>query len=460
MKLQIAIDAWRKSHAQITSTGEFNMSHKISMKMIPALLLAALSGTAGASGFQLLEQGSGLGNAYAGSAAKANDASTIFWNPAGMTQLQAREVSGGLTAVRPSFKFDNNGSQVGAFNTAGDGDDAGSWAFIPNGYISWALNKDLYIGLGIGGPFGNATKYDKPWIGSAQSDEFDIKTMNINPSIAYRVNDMVSLGAGVSWQKIEADYYRQVGILGNLPRVESHMSISDDAWGWNLGALFTLSPTTKVGVSYRSTIQYHTDGKVKLSGDGTAAGNATANALRAAGGQSDVKADLEVPDTFIVSVTQKLSDRWEMLGDISWTGWSSIKNVDIIRTSGPLTGGTAQVLEADFQDTYRVALGANYAYSDALKFMFGLAYDQTPVKKASTRLASLPDNDRTWFTLGAQWKPAREQTLELGAAYLYIPKTKINQDETSLNPLTNRGWVIGDYSSSVWILGAQYSLAF
>jgi long-chain fatty acid transport protein len=92
--------------------------------------------------------------------------------------------------------------------------------------------------------------------------------------------------------------------------------------------------------------------------------------------------------------------------------------------------------------------------------MFGLAYDQTPVKKASTRLTSLPDNDRTWFTLGAQWKPAREQTLELGAAYLYIPKTKINQDETSTNPLTNRGTVIGDYNSSVWIFGAQYSLAF
>jgi long-chain fatty acid transport protein len=156
-----------------------------------------------------------------------------------------------------------------------------------------------------------------------------------------------------------------------------------------------------------------------------------------------VKADLEVPDTFILSVTQKLSDRWEMLGDVSWTGWSSIKNVDIIRTSGALlTGRTAQVLAADFQDTYRVALGANYAYSDALKFMFGIAYDQTPVKKASTRLTSLPDNDRTWFTLRCtQWKPAKEQTLELGAAYLYIPNTKINQNETSVNPLTNRGTV-------------------
>jgi len=366
----------------------------------------------------------------------------------------------GLTAVRPSFKFNNDGSKVGVFGAAGDGGDAGDWAFIPNGYISWAVNKDLYVGLGIGGPFGNATKYDKPWKGSAQSNEFDIKTININPSIAYRVNEQVSLGAGFSWQKIEADYYRQVGIFPGLAGVKSHMSISDDAWGWNVGALFTLSPATKVGLSYRSAIQYHTDGKVTLAADGSPASVPTAGALIAGGGASDVKADLKVPDTFILSVTQQLSDRWEMLGDVSWTGWSSIQDVDIIRTSGKLYGQPAQILHADFDDTWRVALGANYKYTDAIKFMFGIAYDQTPVKNASTRLTSLPDNDRTWFTVGTQWKPAKEQTLELGLAYLYIPKTNINQNESSVNPLTNRGTVTGSYDSSVWILGAQYSMAF
>ncbi len=143
------------------------MPTQISMKIIPAVLLAALSGTAAASGFQLLEQGSGLGNAYAGSAAKASDASTIFWNPAGMTQLQAREVSGGLTAVRPSFKFDDNGSQVGpTFGRANDGGDAGGWGYIPNGYLSWALNKDLYVGVGMGAPFGLVTEYNPDWVGA------------------------------------------------------------------------------------------------------------------------------------------------------------------------------------------------------------------------------------------------------------------------------------------------------
>ena len=433
------------------------MSTHISMKIIPAVMLAALSGTAAASGFQLLEQGSGLGNAYAGSAAKASDASTIFWNPAGMTQLQAREISGGLTAVRPSFKFDDNGSQVGpTFGRAGDGNDAGGWAYVPNGYLSWAVNKDLYLGLGIGAPFGLKTKYDSPWKGSAQSDEFDIKTININPSIAFRVNETVSLGAGVSWQKLEADYYRQaatapVGATG----VTAHMKIDDDAWGWNIGALFTITPATKVGLSYRSAIQYHTNGNVKISSDGSPAANATAAVLRPTR-QSDVEANIKVPDTFVLSVVQRLSDQWEMLGDISWTGWSTIKNVNIMRTSGPLAGQKAETLTALFDDTWRFALGANYRYTDTLKFMFGVAYDQTPVKNATTRLTALPDNDRTWFTLGTQWKPAKEQTLELGLAYLYIQNTKINSNKSA----EARGTVIGDYDSSVWILGAQYSIAF
>ncbi len=445
------------------------MSPQGSLRLLPALLLGIFSGAACASGFQLLEQGSGLGNAYAGSAAKANDASTIFWNPAGMTQLKAIEASGGLTAVRTSYKFHDRGSQVGQFGPggamgAGDGDDAGAWGYLPNGYLSWALSKDLYVGLGIGAPFGLKTKYDDPWRGSAQSNEFDIKTININPSIAFRVNEMVSLGAGVSWQKIEADYYRRVAINNagplTLPRVTSHMSIDDDAWGWNLGALFTLSPATKIGLSYRSTIQYHTEGKVKLRGDGTAAGNATALALSNAGGASDVKADLRVPDTFILSVDQKLSDRWQLLGDISWTGWSSIKNVNIVRDSGPQAGALAQTLDANFQNTYRVALGAIYTVSEAVKLQFGLAYDQTPVRGATSRLTSLPDNDRTWFSFGGQWKPAREQTLELGVTYLYIKDPKINKNETTVNPLTNRGTVTGEYDASAWILGAQYSLAF
>ena len=119
------------------------MQKTLIARVLPAAMLALASGTASAAGFQLLEQNaSGIGNAYAGSAAVAENASTIFYNPAGMTQLQAREMSVGLSLVRPSFKFTDQGSSAGVLS--GNAQDAGDWAALPNAYLSWALDKDLY----------------------------------------------------------------------------------------------------------------------------------------------------------------------------------------------------------------------------------------------------------------------------------------------------------------------------
>ena len=314
------------------------MVRGFSMKLVPALLCALFSGAVNASGFQLMEQNaSGIGNAYAGSAAVAENASTIYFNPAGMTQLQRLEVSGGLAVVKPSFRFNDKGSSVNTLAGTGEGGDAGGWAYVPNGYVSWGVTKDLYVGLGISAPFGLKTEYDDRWVGAAQSRLFEIKTINVNPSIAYRVSDKVSLGFGLNWQKLDATYERLSSVNSTASLLK--LKLSDDAWGWNAGALFNVSSSTKVGVSYRSAIKYKTDGHMDRNG----------------AWYSDNKASLKLPDTAILSVTQKLSDKWEMLGDISWTGWSSIPKVDILTASGSL----AQVLDTDFKDAWGVALGAN-----------------------------------------------------------------------------------------------------
>lgn len=440
------------------------MEQNCSMKLIPALLLIAFSGAANASGFQLTEQNaSGLGNAYAGQAAVAENASTVFFNPAGMTQLQDREFSVGVAAIGPSFNFQNNGSSVGALTGTGDGGNAGSWAGVPNGYLTWALNKDLYIGFGVGAPFGLKTEYDKPWVGAAQSTSFEVKTYNINPAIAYRVNDKVSLGVGLNWQRVEATYTRQVGTSA-LPGIPAaavvasplKLTLDDDSWGWNVGGLFAVSPSTKVGVSYRSAIQYHTTGKIEVSGP-VAGLNAAAS--------SDAKADIKLPDTFSLAVTQQLSDKWQMLGDITWTGWSSIPAVNIFRASntgaGTGDGSLTQVLDTEFRDTWRVGLGANYKFNDAWKLKYGIAYDQTPVKGASTRLTSMPDNDRVWFSFGTQWTPNKSSSLDLGLSYIYIRDSTIDNNQLVPVPASaSRGRVTGEYSGDIWILGAQYSMAF
>lgn len=443
-----------------------------SMKVIPALLLVAFSGAASASGFQLTEQNaSGLGNAYAGQAAVAENASTVYFNPAGMTQLQDREFSLGLAAIGPSFHFHDQGSKVGTVASGGttgglmgtgEGGNAGDWAALPNGYMSWAVSKDVYLGLGFGAPFGLKTEYDNPWVGAAQSTMFDIKTYNINPSIAWRVNEQVSLGFGVNWQKVDATYERQLGVttLGSgaatIPSSIAansplKLTLDDDAWGWNAGALFTLSPATKIGVSYRSTIKYETTGKIEVSGPVSAVNSATS---------SDAKAEIKMPDTFSIAVTQQLNDRWQMLGDLTWTGWSSIPKVDIMRASNTGTGtgnGTiAQVLDTEFRNTWRVGLGATYKYDDAWKLKYGIAYDQTPVRAAETRLVSMPDNDRVWFSFGAQWAVNKASKLDLGMSYIYIRDSEIDNNQTSLG----RGRVTGEYSGDIWIFGAQYSMAF
>lgn len=423
------------------------MTQRNAMKLIPALLLVAFSGTASASGFQLLEQNlSGLGNAYAGAAAVAENASTIYFNPAGMTQLQDREVSGGLAAIGPSFKFNDSGSSVGFLAGTGEGGNAGGWAAVPNGYLSWALTKDLYVGVGVGAPFGLKTEYDNPWVGAAQSTMFDVKTFNINPSIAFRVNDKVSLGFGVNWQRVEATYERQVATVSPTHAASPlKLTLDDDAWGWNVGALFTLSPSTKVGVSYRSAMAYKTTGEIEVTGPLSAA-------------SSDAKADIKLPDTFSLAVTQQLSDKWQMLGDVTWTGWSSIPKVDIYRTSGPSNGTIAQVLETDFRDTWRVGLGATYKYNDAWKLKYGIAYDQTPVKGANTRLVSMPDNDRIWFSFGAQWAPSKTSTLDLGVTYIHVKDSEIDNNQSAAPDF--RGRVTGEYEGNIWILGAQYSMSF
>lgn len=426
------------------------MENRFIPSLIPAILATAFAGSASAAGFQLLEQNaSGIGNSYAGSAAVAENASTVFFNPAGMAELPGLQVSGGLTAVGTSFKYSNQGStSTGLLANTGDGSDGGAVGFIPNGYISAPIRRDLYLGLGVGAPFGLRTEYDDRWVGAAQSTYFDIKTYNINPSVAYRVNEHVAIGGGLNWQRIKADYRRLVAVTPSGVASPLKLTLDDDSWGWNLGALFNLSSDTKVGLSYRSKVKYHTSGKIEISGP-------------LASNSSDAKADITLPDVFVISLTHKLSDKWEVLGDASWTGWSSIPKVDIVRASATqnavfAAGTVAQVLDTEFRNTWRLALGANYKLNNDLTLKGGIAYDQTPVRSASTRLVSLPDNNRTWFSAGAQWKASKSTTLDVGAAYLYVKDTTIDNNQAALG----RARVTGAYEDSAWLLGAQVSMAF
>lgn len=409
--------------------------------------MAAVASNANAAGFALIEQsGSGMGNAYAGAAAVAEDASTIFFNPAGMAYIQGRQAAAALHLIEPNAEFDNEGSIKATsipstlVPAGGEGGDAGDLAFVPNFYYVMDVNDTVKFGLGVNAPFGLKTEYDDDWIGRFQAVKSEVKTININPSISVKLNDQLSLGFGVSAMWMEAELTRAVN---RVLAPESTVKIKGDDWGYgfNVGAIFQATAATRIGVAYRSKVEQHLDGKAKF-GPALAAGN------------TGVKADVTLPETFSVSAFSNLNDKWDLLGDITWTRWSQFKELKIVRDNGTTLSTTPE----NWDNTLRYSLGVNYHYSDALKLRAGLAYDQEAISN-EFRTARIPGNDRKWLALGAGWLISPASKLDVGYAHLFISDAKIDDDQTSAAEGRN-GRLRGKYEGSVDMLSVQYTHSF
>lgn len=427
----------------------------IGRKLITVAVAAALGGVVTetvAGGFAIgTQSGSGLGNAYAGGAAAADDPSVAWFNPALMTLLPGTQVGGALNIVKPSFKFSNNGSS-GAFASppasSSDGGDGGDWAYIPNAFFTMAINPNLSIGLALNVPFGLKTEYDDPWRGRLTALKSEIKSVNLNPSVAFRASDMVSLGFGVSVQKIEADLTQFGGsaAAGNIS-----LNADDIGYGFNLGLSIQPSPNTRLGATYRSSIKYTVEGNASFSG--------TSGALLGSG----IKADLEVPDSFSLSLFQALSSSWELLADVTWTGWSSLQQLQVVRTSatgaGQPAGSTLTTLQFQWDDSWRYSVGANYKLSPQTKLRFGVALDQTPTND-TYRTPRLPDQDRTWVAFGVQYKPSKAGTLDVGYAHEFIKDANVNVPVPGASSCVPNGCLTGTFKNKADLLSVQYSHSF
>jgi long-chain fatty acid transport protein len=445
-------------------------------------VLAAMSGTAAASGFALIEQSaSGLGNAYAGGAASAEDASTIFFNPAGMSLIKGRQLVLAGHAIGPSARLSNQGSTTATSPlgapvalTGGNGGNAGDWALVPNFYYSADINPQTKFGLGINAPFGLKTEYDAGWVGRYQALKSDLKTININPSIAYRVNDSVSVGVGVSYQYANAELTKAIDFgtvcsftalaaacagAGITPQSAAGDGVAkiegnDWSWGYNLGALFQVAADTRIGVAYRSEIRH------ELSGNAAYTKPAALPApLAGAASVTDtgVKASVTLPDSLSLSIMNQMSPKLALMGDVSWTRWSRFQELRIRFGNGAADSVTPE----NWRDTYRISAGATYQYSDAWKSRIGIAFDQTPVTD-QFRTPRIPDNDRTWISVGASYKVSPNGLIDFGYAHLFVKDAPINKAETlsSSLPSTLTETLRGNYKNSVDILSVQYTHSF
>ena len=411
------------------------------LREFAGLVLAAASCTASASGIGILEDSaSGLGNAYAGGAAIADDASTIFFNPAGMTYLPDSQLAVAIHAIDPSAKFTDGGSAAPALRPLGtNGGDAGSLAWVPNIYFQKAVTPALRLGLGINAPFGLKTSYDAGWIGRFQALKSSVKTININPSVAYRLNDTVSLGFGLDYQRIRGELTSAVNLV--VGEGSTAMTGSDTAWGYNFGALFKLSPQTRVGLAYRSRIKYNLNGTVASVG----------SPLLPNGPAS---LEITMPDSFSASVFHSLNGKWDLMADATRTGWSVLQQLNV------LAGGTSiLVVPENWRDTWRVAAGATYHYSEKWLARVGVGYDQSPVPDAY-RTARIPDSDRSELTVGGQYKFAQNDALDFGYSHLFFKNASISDLQGVAASPTSKGNLVGSYKVSANIVSVQYTHNF
>src|SRR2546426_1026616 len=242
------------------SEGEKKMKRNALAGAVVSALGLLAGSEAHAAAFALYEQGvSGLGNAYAGAAAVAEDATTVWWNPAGMARLgSGKHFAIAGTSISPSTKFSNGTSSPAALQTAGgDGGDAGKDAIVPSMFYVMDLNPRMHFGIGISVPFGLKTEYDSDWIGRFQGIMSKVETLNINPSLSYKLSETASIGGGISYQRGKVDLKTGVnysaivsGALGPNLEGQNTTSVDGDAWGFNVGGL--RSEERRVGEEWRS----------------------------------------------------------------------------------------------------------------------------------------------------------------------------------------------------------------
>lgn len=417
-------------------------------KSFAILMLFAISFTANAAGFALIEQGaSGLGNAYAGGGAVAQDASTIFFNPAGMTYIKGTQAVGAIHLIKPNVEFNDNGTSTTGFgkNKNNFGGDAGGLAVVPNMYFKTDVTDDIQFGLGIYSPFGLKTEYSDNWIGRFQAIKSDVKTININPALSFKVSDQLSLGFGVSalWAQAELTNAVNFGVAGEgTAKVKG----DDIGFGYNLGAIYQITPDTRLSIAYRSKIDEHLKGEAKF--------NRPTNLLPApvltATANGKVKAELVLPESVSMSGFTRLNEQFDLMGDVTWTRWSRLQSLTVYRTSGALLSN----VDENWNDTLRYSVGLNYHHSDTLTLRAGAAYDNEAIPDAN-RTARIPGNDRKWLSVGAGWKINESSQLDVGYAHLFVSDAKINRNELLAN-----GKLSGDFSNKVDILSVQYTYNF
>lgn len=376
-----------------------------------AVLLAATT-AANAGGFALREQGAaGQGASFAGVAAAGGALSSMYWNPATITQYNGKTVELSVSGIMPTASHSFTTSSLAAFGTPGD---SGLDALVPSSYVSWQVNDKVWLGMSVNAPIGLGVHF--PQVNAASSgsgNSANVQTYNFAPTVAYKINDMVSVAVGLQAQYIKASYD---AFLGTQPRIGT-LNGADWAFGWTAGVTFRPLAATQIGIGYRSAIDHTINGDWQVPA-----------ALAPATQPGSAQLGLKLPGTFTVGLRQGITDRFTLLAGFEWANWSRIGTSNLLQGNGAqLTlGGAPITFPFQYRDGYFYSLGGEYKLDPAWTLRAGIAFESTPISDG-VRTTRIPDNDRMWYSVGASYKPAsfRGVTFDVGYSYIDVKSASV-----------------------------------
>jgi long-chain fatty acid transport protein len=426
------------------------------------LIAGAAMTEANAGGFGVREQSTEFqGESFAGAAA-GGALSSMFWNPAAAAAKDGINSEASYTFFLPDASIKATGGTLATGQLTGlggnaafydytppgaNGEQFGHDAWVPASYVNYQINDRLYAGLALNSPFGFAVKPSNLYDGSPLAETTKIFSLDINPNLAFKLTPTLTLGVG-----LQVEYLHEHVVAGALPGTPGTFgafgsgsglrglvtvatgvdvkggSVDVANWGVGsmLGAIWTPTATTTLGLGYRSSIDYRLHGGC----NGTTLQNLVAGSP-GCGAFQTVNGSLQTPDTLTFSIRQDLSDRLTVLGTVEWQGWSKIQP----STSHTNSGAPILFSPVGFNDDWFYSIGAEYKYSPFLTLRAGISYEKSPVTD-SNRTVFLPDADRWTPSVGASYKYSDKITVDVAYSHIFLKDAPITQSAGALAALT------------------------
>ncbi|MGZ7459002.1 OmpP1/FadL family transporter [Pseudomonas sp. Ma2-10] len=394
---------------------------KVMLKTTFSLAVTLASTQIFASGFAINEQSiSGMGTGFAGRSSAADDASTIFGNPAGMSRLKREQVTGGAAFLDAHTDISDASSRPNGGSNDGD---MVPFIAVPMGYYVKPIDEHWAFGIGVYAPFGLVTDYENGFAGRYFGSKSEVKIVTLQPTVSYAFNDKVSIGFGPTINRIDGTLESNLSLNPRAADGKVKIKGDDTALGYNIGILVQATDSTRVGLTYHSKVKYKLEGDTKVNYGVLAALGQNPNQ------KFDASLDITTPESVDFSVTHQLDDQWTLYAGSTWTRWSRLKEISVENEGVPAAlaarGLGTITEEQNWHDTWAHAIGASYQLNKQWVLRTGLSVDQAPTNNEN-RSPRIPTGDRKIFSLGAGWSPTDDLTIDVAYSYLREESVKVN----------------------------------